>query len=149
MEPLVAIELDDNSYARPDRQKRDALVDGVFAAASLPLIHCPAQRGYTLADLAARVDPYLEPRSAGIMPPLPQGTEPSRPAAEPSPVGPGAGVTDAAAVSPPLCPKCGVPMVLRQAGRGDRQGQAFFGCPNYPKCRQTQPVKNEERRTCR
>ena len=37
---------------------------------------------------------------------------------------------------PPKCPKCGVPMVIRVAKSGDRKGQQFWGCPNYPKCRQ-------------
>ena len=36
----------------------------------------------------------------------------------------------------PLCPKCHVPMVRRTAKKGANQGNAFFGCPNFPKCRQ-------------
>jgi hypothetical protein len=136
MEPLVGIELDDSSHARPDRQKRDALVDDVFAAAGLPLIHYPAQRGYTLTDLAAQVDPDLQPDMPSTMSAPPQPS----PAAAPSPIAPpasGLANPDAVTVSPPLCPRCGVAMVQRQAARGNRQGQTFFGCPNYPKCRQT------------
>ena len=34
--------------------------------------------------------------------------------------------------SAPLCPKCGVLMVMRQR-KGD--GGKFWGCPNFPKCR--------------
>ena len=34
LRPLLAIELDDSSHNRPDRQARDEFVDGVFAAAS-------------------------------------------------------------------------------------------------------------------
>jgi len=37
---------------------------------------------------------------------------------------------------PPRCPRCGVPMVLRIARRGDHKGQLFYGCPNYPLCRE-------------
>lgn len=40
----------------------------------------------------------------------------------------------------PSCPKRGVPMVLRTAQCGDRFGQVFYGCPNYPKCRQVVKV---------
>lgn len=33
------------------------------------------------------------------------------------------------------CPKCGMPMFLRTARNGNRQGKQFFGCSAYPKCR--------------
>src|SRR5204863_366363 len=35
-------------------------------------------------------------------------------------------------ISAPLCPKCGIPLVIRSSSRGE-----FYGCSNYPKCRQT------------
>jgi hypothetical protein len=34
-------------------------------------------------------------------------------------------------ISAPLCPKCGIPLVIRSSSRGQ-----FYGCSNYPKCRQ-------------
>lgn len=37
---------------------------------------------------------------------------------------------------PILCSKCGVPMVRRTATRGSHAGQEFYGCPNYPRCRE-------------
>ncbi|MCE1226246.1 MAG: restriction endonuclease [Geobacteraceae bacterium] len=37
----------------------------------------------------------------------------------------------------PTCPKCGVKMVLRQASTGRNAGASFWGCMNYPRCRQT------------
>ncbi len=37
----------------------------------------------------------------------------------------------------PLCSKCGSVMVLRIARRGKTAGQQFWGCPNYPNCRET------------
>ncbi len=36
----------------------------------------------------------------------------------------------------PMCPKCGVAMVRRESKRGERKGDIFWGCPNFPKCRQ-------------
>lgn len=36
----------------------------------------------------------------------------------------------------PRCPRCGVPMVLRVARRGRQPGRLFYGCPNYPLCRE-------------
>lgn len=35
----------------------------------------------------------------------------------------------------PLCPRCGAPLVLRTAARGERAGKQFFGCSAFPKCR--------------
>lgn len=40
----------------------------------------------------------------------------------------------APAASVPMCPKCGCPMVLRIARRGDRAGKPFYGCSTYPRC---------------
>ena len=36
----------------------------------------------------------------------------------------------------PLCPKCGVQMVIRTAKKGNQRGEEFWGCRNYPKCRE-------------
>ncbi len=38
------------------------------------------------------------------------------------------------------CPKCGAEMVLRTAKRGANAGNQFWGCSNYPPCRETLPV---------
>ena len=40
----------------------------------------------------------------------------------------------------PMCPRCGVPMVLRTARKGGHKGADFYGCPNYPRCRETRPA---------
>ncbi len=37
----------------------------------------------------------------------------------------------------PTCPSCGVKMVIRTASKGRSEGQDFYGCRNYPRCRQT------------
>jgi len=51
--PVLAIELDDASHGRPDRQTRDLFVDGLCRAAGLPLVRQPARRGYTLEEARA------------------------------------------------------------------------------------------------
>jgi hypothetical protein len=48
------------------------------------------------------------------------------------------------AVAPPLCPKCGIPMVLRTANQGEYKGQQFYGCRNYPQCREILPISNAD-----
>ena len=59
MQPLIAIELDDRSHNRPDRQKRDEFVDGVFEAADLPLLHIKAARSYNPKELRDELDSAL------------------------------------------------------------------------------------------
>lgn len=34
-----------------------------------------------------------------------------------------------------VCPRCGNPLVLRTAKKGDNAGNQFYGCSTYPKCR--------------
>lgn len=41
--------------------------------------------------------------------------------------------------TPPLCPRCGAPMILRMAKRGFNAGTQFFGCSKYPSCRGKRP----------
>jgi len=40
----------------------------------------------------------------------------------------------------PMCPTCNTPMVLREARRGPRMGEKFWGCVNFPKCRGTRSL---------
>lgn len=39
-----------------------------------------------------------------------------------------------------FCPVCHSQMIKREARRGSRAGQEFWGCPNYPDCRGTRPI---------
>ena len=136
MRPLVGVELDDRSHERADRVERDGFVDEVFRSAGLPLMHVPVRSGYSVAELQAALAPYLgggeaERGDAGVEavrrgPGVAEGERSANPVA-------GDGVA-------PSCPKCGVPMVLRTAGRGERRGEQFYGCPNYPRCRERAAV---------
>ena len=38
-------------------------------------------------------------------------------------------------VQTPTCPRCNGEMVERTAKKGARQGQSFYGCAQFPKCR--------------
>ena len=46
-------------------------------------------------------------------------------------------IYDAEQNSNPECPKCGAIMLLREATRGERKGQKFYGCSNFPNCKET------------
>lgn len=114
MKALFGVELDDSSHSRPDRQDRDALVNAVFDSAGLPLVRVPARASYDTRELSQQLESHL---AGGVSPPTPP-------------------VAQHASSSPPTCPKCGVPMVQRVAQKGKTAGQPFYGCPNYPKCRE-------------
>lgn len=58
--PLAGIELDDASHDGEERQERDRFVDSAFAGAGLPLLHVPASKAYSPADLKARLAEVLE-----------------------------------------------------------------------------------------
>ena len=125
MRPVVAIELDDASHGRADRQERDAFVDGALEAAGLPLVRIAAQWEYSKEDIIATLAPILrEASSTAHMAEVPGTTET---AVKPS-------------TSPPVCPTCGIPMVLRTARKGAQRGTQFFGCRNFPRCRQVVPL---------
>ncbi len=117
MRPLVAIELDDRSHQRADRQARDAFVNEVFQSAGLPLLHISVRQDYKISELQTQLAPFLKLTSEPVSP-LP-------------------------AVTPetPACPKCGSPMVLRTAQKGASAGKQFWGCSSYPVCRSMLPCE--------
>ncbi len=126
MRPLVGIELDDSSHQRPDRQARDAFVNGVFAAARLPLLHVTAQRAYVATEIEAQLAPYFS------------GADTSGPAESAPDLAPVPNVFAPVAEQSsgaPRCPQCGSPMVLRTPRSSRNAGSAFWGCSNYPHCR--------------
>ena len=50
LSPLYAIELDDSSHMREDRQERDSFIDKVYSHVGLKLIHIKAKYNYTESD---------------------------------------------------------------------------------------------------
>ena len=64
-------------------------------------------------------------------------------AAAPVPSVAGGVQKNASPLSPicPICPKCSQQMKRRQATKGARAGQDFWGCVTYPQCRGTRAVE--------
>ena len=116
LRPALAIELDDSSHNRADRKERDAFVDQVFKAAGLPLLHVPAKNTYEVKALRAQIAEHLAQRPA----PIPEKARSAN-----------------GDIKAPTCPKCGIPMVIRTS---TKTNQTFFGCPNYPQCREMRSV---------
>ncbi len=114
MRPILGVELDDATHARRDRQDRDHFVDEVFEAAGLLLLRVRAASGYVPQQISEQVQQAIGERAASKKSEKhQQGT--------------------------PICPKCDSPMVLRTAKKGDQKGEDFWGCSNYPRCRQMLP----------
>jgi hypothetical protein len=113
--PLLGIELDDSSHNQSDRKERDRFVDGVFAAARLPLVHVPVSHSYPTKKLRA----FLQQKAG-----LENSDGPS--AVE---------EIEREETAVPNCPQCKVPMILRTAQRGANMGNQFWGCAQYPHCR--------------
>lgn len=109
-----AIELNDRSHQRRDRQDRDAFLVGACEHAELPLLMIPAARQYDIAALRhhiqsanAREERFLAQAPDGF--PLPD-TETH-------------------------CPQCGSPLVEKVARRGRHAGRVFLSCADFPRCR--------------
>ena len=120
LRPVAGLELDDSTHRRARAVETDAFKDGLFAAVGLPLIRVPAQRAYETAQVRALLAQVMRLDGTAVVPAVSE------------PVVPPPTASDA----PPACPKCGVPMARRTAQRGDNRGNSFWGCVNYPRCRQ-------------
>ncbi len=107
LQPKFAIELDDASHQREDREERDEFVDAVFEAANLPLIHIPVKRAYDTTQLGFLFKKTLQiqEEKTSVGEKLILGD----PVKEESPC------ENDVALHIPDCPKCGIPMVLRVA----------------------------------
>lgn len=134
LRPMLGVELDDSSHQRPDRIARDGFVDQVFAAADLPLLHIPKRHAYAPSEIEARISDAIGRSDMGV--PVLDEVEPRASEAGLLLVESPASRAHLA----PVCTKCGVSLVRRQARHGDHKGSAFWGCPNYPRCRETQPI---------
>ncbi len=123
MKPLAGIELDDSSHQRAKQQARDEFVNQTFKAAGLPLERVSVKRGYTSEEIRAQFARYTSKAVATV------------PQVERQPT---ARISSSGAA--PICPKCGVPMVIRTVKVGEHKGQQFYGCINYPNCRERKPL---------
>ena len=129
MEPILAIELDDSSHSHTRRMERDRFLDEAMAAAGFPLLRVSAQRQYSQQQVIDQLKPYLL---------KPKPSQPEKDVTEL--VTPQEAPPEKQAGAVPSCPKCGIPMVLRVAKKGEYKGKRFYGCTNYPQCRELLPV---------
>ena len=134
MRPLMAFELNDASHDQSNRKKRDNFVKHVFQDAHVPLLFLRAKRTYNTQELAAVVNRILNPASKPVDTTKPVSNAPDN----------GQLIEKPVRTNAPLCPKCDVPMVVRVAKQGEHSGEKFYGCPNFPKCREVRAYRERE-----
>lgn len=120
---LCAIELNDASHQRKNRQERDEFLAEACRSAGLPLIPFDARHAYSPTEISARIAEAMAGdipvRREPALQPVPQENDPI-PESEIA----------------PLCPRCSGTMVKRIAKGGENAGKEFWGCTNFPKCRE-------------
>lgn len=126
MKPVCGIELDDTSHERQDRLIRDRFVNQVFQNAQLPLIRYTNKRSYVLSEVEEKLLAIINPSKDEVHFQTLKMEEKEK-----------ANVNE---TTNPVCPKCHTPFVLRSAKSGKHFGKQFYGCTNYPKCRETMEI---------
>lgn len=122
---LLAVELDDSSHNTGRGQARDDLVNKACSSAGVPLLRVKAAPGYVLTEIRRQ--------ALALMAISPSENEPkigSLTLGEP---------TNTTPTAAPACPSCGGSMILRKAKAGSNAGSDFWGCGNYPRCREIRP----------
>ncbi|MCX7748513.1 MAG: DUF2726 domain-containing protein [Clostridia bacterium] len=116
---ICAIELDDSSHNKSDRIERDNFVDKVFETAKIPLIRFNNKLSYSIQEINEKILPILDNVNSQIK------------------------QTEFTTIDQiPVCSKCKVPMTIRTAKSGDNKGKNFYGCTNYPKCKEIVEINN-------
>ena len=133
LEPICGIELDDITHNRQDRIERDAFVEKVFSTAGLKLLRFQNKKSYSILDLAEKINPIIQ-QTQEIIDSVEVKKE--EPIIEEQ-------LNHEISTNIPICKKCGIPMVLRKAKKGEHVGDDFWGCVNFPKCRETMKAENE------
>lgn len=62
LSPKLAIELDDKSHERPDRQERDREVERILREAGVPLLRLENRDSFNPDELVERIEETLNPR---------------------------------------------------------------------------------------
>ncbi len=111
LRPAIGLELDDSSHNRPERKNSDDFLNRAFGSAGMTLVRIPVAKAYSVQDIRSKLQLNQSPVSSTNEKTL--------------------------ETKVPLCAKCGVPMVRKQGGT---TGKPFYGCVNFPNCRENLPI---------
>ncbi len=133
MKPLCGIELDDESHTSKKSFARDLFVEKVYKDADFPLIRLSSKSGYTQNEISLALEGIyiLAAKDNGINSQVENTNlnteEDEKPREEPA---------FQMKADEMLCPKCGAAMVKRKSSKGINAGSEFYGCSNFPRCRE-------------
>lgn len=126
VKPILAIELDDSSHNNAKRADRDTFVNKALHDAGLNIIRVRASNTYNVSELTQLIQAYIKPVTAT-----------SEVAATYTTTNENTNdILNSKESTIPNCPRCGIAMVERTAKKGDNAGKKFYGCPNYPNCKE-------------
>ena len=126
---VCAIELNDKSHQQKSRQERDEFLRRACRSAGLPLITFDARHAYSPAEVSRAIADALPGQWPKRIEPMQQALMPEEKRSSLL------GSEDV-----PPCPRCSSAMVKRTAKGGDNAGKEFWGCSNFPKCREILPI---------
>ena len=66
LSPKLAIELDDKSHERPDRQERDREVERILREAGVPLLRLENRGSFSPSELTQKIKETLNPKPASL-----------------------------------------------------------------------------------
>jgi hypothetical protein len=105
------------TISKNELRSSDQFMEDLFLSVGLPLVQIPSAEDYELADLVncfqwavMKLDETANMRVEG------------------------------SDDSVPLCPECGLMMVLRMVRSGSDEGKKFYGCINAPTCKGVVPI---------
>jgi len=110
MKPAFGVELV-KPVRKEETRSADKFMEELFLDAGLPLVHVPSSEKYEPTDLVNLFNLALLKVKKN-----------------------GAPQEDGSSDSAPLCPECGLMMVLRIHRRGSQAGKRYYGCMNAPDC---------------
>ena len=116
MKPAFGVEVV-KPITKDETRSADKFMEDLFMGAGLPLVHVPSSEEYQLTDLLNLF--HLALLKVKQNKPLHEND-----------------TSDSA----PLCPKCGLMMVLRIHRQGSQAGKRYYGCMNAPTCSGVIPI---------
>ncbi|MDX8387471.1 MAG: DUF2726 domain-containing protein [Ghiorsea sp.] len=143
---LVAIELDVLAHQNKKKLAYEVFLNQTFKNAGVPLVHFQAKETYSLDDIKEILAKYLEQAPKTYKPLITENDDTS--GFEKIQFGDDDEMVQADEPSDSesqevLCPKCGSPMVLKEATKGRRAGKKFLTCSAYPVCNRAIALEDE------
>lgn len=121
---LCAVELNDSSHNSKKQKDRDVFLKAACQSANVPLVQIKARSTYNVSEIRQSIAACLS------------GTQPPYSTQEPI-----ATAIEYQSSNEKACPKCSSDMVKKTAKKGKNDGNEFWACSAFPKCRYIEAMK--------